>query len=196
MIYKLCLCAICLCVVLVVYDQFVREDSPVVVVSPQQKAVMKTGDMIFSSGDSFKSSIVKLFTPGSKRETSFSHCGLIVRQQGQPYVVHMSIDSDKIVKESLDEFVTNNSVIAFDLLAMSEMVDSSRFVGEIDRLLALKVPFDHAYDASDSQRLYCTEMIAWLYYSQSNVNLYLHDDRGDIIYPDELYDKVKHTLTH
>lgn len=154
-------------------------------VSKEEKELLCTGDIIFTEGVSFKSDIVRVLS--NKGEHKFSHCGIIISDTTETYVVHMSIDEQKIVKEEINSFCTQNTVNSFCVSRVSGAVIDKRFKDAIDSLLKMEIGFDDSYNADNHAELYCSELICMLYEEQCQVNMYPFEERTSYIYPNELY---------
>lgn len=126
------------------------------VIPEELSSNVRTGDLIFSKGHSFKSDIVRM---GGKRKSDISHVGFIQVKEDSVYVVHMSIDDDKIMSEPLETFIVRNKVRGYSLRRLMPNIDIDRLDGVLDSLLRSRIAFDNHYNMVDDTEYYCTELI-------------------------------------
>lgn len=93
----------------------------------------------------------------------FSHCGVIVEQNGKLFVVHTLSsnvsDFDGMQIHPLDEFVRQSKPGSIAVTRLIDSADVRVLIKESLRFLEAKVPFDHDFDLHDGSTLYCSEMI-------------------------------------
>lgn len=127
---------------------------------PCIQSQIETGDLILSSGESFKSRIVKVFENKSNNSIDYSHIGVFVRDKDSIYIMHMSVDANCIKKENLKQFILNNEVIAYDIYQMKEAnAHKNQLKNIIDSIYSLQKPFDNFFDINSEDTYYCTELI-------------------------------------
>ncbi len=124
-----------------------------------QRAVSacRDGDLVFRYGNGFLS---PYFRDASTVHKRFSHTGVIVFQNGLPWVVHSDAHSmtgiGKVHLVRLDEFLSGASDYAFYRLGASGNVGlrisqaASSYIGR---------QFDTEFDTQDASKLYCSELV-------------------------------------
>lgn len=121
---------------------------------------IKSGDLILSVGDSFKSRIVKTFEKSTDTKVNYSHIGVFLKDADSVHIVHMSIDDGFIKREGLKDFIENNGVIEYDIYRMTiPTPDPDRLYSIIDSVADTPKPFDHSFDMETDDSYYCTEFI-------------------------------------
>ncbi len=185
---------------LLIYDRYRVHDTKWATITQEQRAILMSGDVIFTEGNSLKSDMVRMAS-GVTAEQNFSHCGFIVAERAEGteqrediaiYVVHMSINKGVIVKEPIDSFWSNNKVTSYAICRAEGFEQSRALELALEELLLGQVNFDNSYDASQSEELYCTELICYIFERVGGVNLYPYDDLKRFIYPNNLFET--HTL--
>lgn len=120
---------------------------------------LENGDVIFRRENSFWGDIA---TSIARRDGSYSHTGIILLQNGSPYVVHAYADAKtnnaQVSMQPLAEFLKNSSASAYFRLnfapAIREEVAKQAF-GYYQR----KTPFDDKFSLDDDKAVYCTELV-------------------------------------
>lgn len=122
-------------------------------------ALIATGDLVLRLGDGFYS---LFFRNMSTRERRFSHVGIAVVERGQVFVIHAEADertgiggvrSDPVgvfLKQAIDWGVYRIRAPATDRSAIARAAQD---------YLARATPFDMDFDAADTTRLYCSELV-------------------------------------
>lgn len=126
----------------------------------------QTGDVFFSVGDSWKSVAVRSLTSVRNfnvSDSTPSHCGIVVVESGVVKLVHASTSAQKIVKETPDEYLEKNGSYCLFARKSPAGLDTVGIKHHADSLVANAIPFDFEFDHSDSNSLYCTEMVVHLY---------------------------------
>lgn len=124
---------------------------------PPDTSRWHTGDIFFSTGHSWKSDAVRLL--GGHSDDGISHCGFIVRRRDSVFLIHMSPDKGRIVKETPADFAASGTVAAITARRLSPAPDTTRLIPRLNRLLAQEKPFDSRFDTKDTTAYYCTELI-------------------------------------
>jgi hypothetical protein len=131
--------------------------------SDSVRTILKTGDLVLRCG---RDQISTLFRQLNARDRSYSHCGVAVRTDSGIYVWHITggvagTYQGGICAEPLHEFISAERNSAWALLRLPLGDSEARQFSQ--RILALKVRrirFDHHFDLTTDQELYCTEMVA------------------------------------
>ncbi len=127
------------------------------------------GDIVLRRGDGPLS-----FHLSNTTKEAFTHCGIIVKEDHQLKVIH-----------SLGGQVSQHQIDGVQLTTLTHFVDfasdsllyicrpifvdsaNSKVAKEAYRYLAKKVPFDHRFSMLSKEKLYCSEL---LYYVFKNIN--------------------------
>lgn len=117
----------------------------------------QTGDIFFSSGNSWRSEVVRLVGGSTCHRTS--HCGFIIIKDGAPQLVHMSVDKNELVSESVSEYARVNDVGSIHAMRLKQLPDTALLRRNIEKLLASGKRFDNNFDLSDTTEYYCTELV-------------------------------------
>lgn len=125
---------------------------------------LEEGDILLRRGSSFISTMISRATPSAR---GMSHCGIVIWEKEEWQVIHSisgSIsDQDGIRMESIQSFVSK---------AHNDMIWHIKPAFEVDRkklgksaryYLSQRTPFDHDFDLSNDNRLYCTEFVRCVY---------------------------------
>lgn len=133
---------------------------------------LRNGDLIFRSGTSQDSRLVRLFD----RESVYSHIGLLDVRQATPYVVHIepgSGDGDSLVRrEMLETFLAPERASSFAVLHVIPP-DDRRGVAALEAALRYQsqgVVFDKHYDLQTADEMYCSELV-WRAYVEAGLDL-------------------------
>lgn len=170
-----------------IYDRYNPKDMQWATITNHEKALLMSGDIVFTDGNSVKSDAVRMAS-GAKDDLDYSHCGIIIIESDNVYVVHMSINKGMIVKELIDNFWSTNRVNDYAICRVEGFVSTQKIEEELNKLLHNKVLFDNGYNAMDSDELYCTELVCYIYNNVSDVNLYPFEDQSVCIYPNNLFE--------
>lgn len=148
----------------------------------------ESGDIVFLRSDNFRSRLVGLLRLG---RDEFAHVGLVVRDEaGHSWIIHSKPRSDNmfghdgVIVEPWDTFVIRGRVAGLRLFRVRTDNGAIGSAVEIARDLAQSgIEFDHEFDRTESERLYCTEFVE-LVFEAAGVNLVPADISSDqILYP-------------
>lgn len=118
----------------------------------------QTGDIFFSAGNSWRSAAVRLLGSDSKDETT--HSGfIVVNEQGEPMMVHMSTETGRIAMESIAHYGAMNDVRTITARRLRVAPDTVALRRELMRLMAEGKRFDNEFDLQDTTEYYCTELV-------------------------------------
>jgi uncharacterized protein YycO len=129
----------------------------------------KSGDIVFLNGTSFRSRTVRLL---QKYSSDYSHVGIVVVENGVPYVVHADPSDDKVVRQRWADIVARGDISGGAVYRVRGGDDATLAVvvetaGEYARNA---IPFDHEFDLKTTDKLYCTELV-WRAYKAAGVEL-------------------------
>lgn len=127
--------------------------------TPMPDSLFRPGDLIMRLGRAHYSPVMaaRLSEVGA-----YSHVGILAKEEGQWVVLHAEESSEKHfdggVMEPVEGFFSGAYRVA---LFRTDLTDQQRadFVSAAKRLVALGLPFDIAFDATDTTSLYCTELV-------------------------------------
>lgn len=148
----------------------------------------KTGDIFFSVGDSWKSIVVRGLTGVRDLEmpdSTPSHCGIVLRDKENVWLVHESTDKKKLVKEKALEYQKINGSYCIFVRSVPSNIDTARLKRNIDHWLRMEKPFDFDFNHRDSTALYCTEFVVELM-EKNGCNIFSALRENQYIYPKEL----------
>ncbi|MFD2907485.1 YiiX/YebB-like N1pC/P60 family cysteine hydrolase [Flavobacterium ardleyense] len=127
---------------------------------------IEEGDLILRKGYGYFSDIIADHL--NTKEFDVTHAGILTKKKNEWYVIHsLSSDVSKIDGmqiEKLSRFLkySQPNKIIISRLKNATVEQRKQISVEALKLVALKVPFDHHGDISDSSKLYCTEMIWYI----------------------------------
>lgn len=134
--------------------------------SEQEKGFLHDGDIILRQGYGFFSrSIAQL----QNSEIPVTHCAMISKKENELKVIHSLSSSvseiDGVQKQSLQHFL-NESVPNSIIVCRYKGTDAQRIAlkERAEYYLQQKVPFDHQFDRSESQKMYCTELFRNIFF--------------------------------
>jgi len=134
---------------------------------------VENGDMIFRRGVGLASDFVVSVDAASR----FSHVGIICKQDGQTYVIHILPDEgrgddDSVRMEPLSLFLSpaNASGFAVCRLSGKHRAVAQRAASQALAFWKKQVCYDYDLDASNARRLYCSELV-WQAYKMAGIDL-------------------------
>ena len=159
---------------------------------------LRAGDVVFRRGGSMMSrSVVALDAHGR-----YSHVGIVVDSSGQKMVVHavpgepdFAGDEDRVKMDAPERFFSSVNAIVGEVCRPADSLSAAHAAQEALRIYRRHVLFDHDYDADDTTRMYCTEVVA-LAYERAGVALLPAEPHHinipglhvDCYFPSDLYD--------
>ncbi len=147
----------------------------------------KSGDIIFVEGTSLRSSVVRFLEWG---RADYSHVGLIVLEDGIPFIIHADPKQRRVVKERWDAVLSPDrasGAAVFRVIGASEPV-VSRACQFAEQYFSHAVPFDDEFDLNTDKKLYCTELV-WRVYLSVGLDLRIRPNtERKYLLPSELID--------
>lgn len=141
---------------------------------PFPEVLLREGDLVFRKG----SGLVSHAVLSADKNGMYSHIGIIVRDSDKWKVIHAvpgepdyKGDPDRVKLENVQEFFGREKAVAGALMRLIadslSAVEASEKAMEVYRRHTL---FDHVYDWQDTTKMYCTELI-WFVYKCSGIDL-------------------------
>ena len=131
---------------------------------------VQSGDLIFRAGNGVAGGFLESTDP----ETKYSHVGLVVIQQESPFVIHASLTGDsnggKVMLDSLETFLARDQATAVAVYRPRDEETIESAIAIAKNYVEEEIPFDSGFDLSDSERLYCTELV-WRAYQEAGLDL-------------------------
>lgn len=124
------------------------------------------GDIVFRRGGSMMSrSVVALDAHGQ-----YSHVGIVVDSAGCPMVVHAvpgepdyGGDVDRVKMDTPERFFSSENAVVGEVCRHADTLVARQAAREAWRVYRRNILFDHDYDAADTTRMYCTELVVHAY---------------------------------
>ena len=125
------------------------------------KKLLRSGDLIFRNGIDEVSRAARSF---NRKDTSYSHCGLVLVENGIPYVYHalggVYNPDQKLMRQPVDSFANpaeNNAVGAWRYELDSLQEKKLNVIVQYYYLAGLK--FDLFFNFKTDDRMYCAEFV-------------------------------------
>lgn len=122
----------------------------------------KSGDLIFRSGNDETSHAARQM---SRIDTSFSHCGIVIKENSQAYVFHSIGGADnpsgRLLKQPIDQFCNlsqNNSFAIYRLSSRLKVEAAIKSV--VNQYYIQGLTFDLYYNLRTDHAMYCSEFVA------------------------------------
>lgn len=146
--------------------------------------MLREGDIIFRQGIGLTSHIVR----AADGSGTYSHAGIVARGKNGWLVIHAvpdepeyEGDEDRVKAEKVSDFFSPEKAACGAVMRVS--VDSviaakaSRHAWEI---FARHTLFDHLYDLNDTTKMYCTELV-WFVFHQEGILLVHTADNNNVL---------------
>jgi hypothetical protein len=126
------------------------------------QSLLQEGDLVLRLNHDPASQFIKYF---NRRDKSYSHAGIVLFENGYPYVYHI-VNGDEnpnkqIRKDSLFRFCNPRKNFGFGIYRYK--IDSEE-AGKLKAVLLdwrkKKIRFDHDFNLATDDLMYCSEMIA------------------------------------
>ncbi len=150
------------------------------------------GDIVFRTGRSWVSRFILL----ADKESIYSHIGIVVYHDHRWKVVHavpgepdFPGDKDRVKMDDLttffkSEYAKHGALMRFDTDSIS-----NKAAKKAVEIFLRNVLFDHEYDLEDSTKMYCTEMIHFVFDKSGGVDL-TEGRRSKVNSPATSYDYI------
>lgn len=140
------------------------EDSTQKAIIPKE-CMFQEGDIVFRRGKGIESKAV-LYADGGL----YSHVGIVVDYQGKKMIIHSvpweqehKDDKDKIKMDSIEGFFSYERAAVGAICRPIDSLVCKQSAKYAIELFSNGVLFDHDYDSSDTSKLYCTELLTFIY---------------------------------
>ena len=127
---------------------------------------LRTGDVVFRRGGGFTSKVVL----AADVKGEYSHIGIVVDSAGTKMIVHAvpdepdyEGDKDRVKMEAPEHFFSTEFTLIGEVCRPCDSVIARKAAEVAMRQYRKRVLFDHAYDDTDSTKMYCTELIAYAF---------------------------------
>ncbi len=165
------------------------------------------GDLAFRRGTGLTSRVVL----AADHRGLYSHVGLLKRMEARWYVVHAVPgepdypgDEDRVKVDAVEHFFSRPLAAGGAVMRVKDAPERARRAVEHALVLYRNgVLFDHEYDLTDTTRMYCTEMVDFVYKKEgvdlsegrlSRVNIPLFN--GDYLLPNDIAQSGKLCLIY
>ena len=139
-------------------------DSNKGIIIPQESEFYE-GDIVFRRGKGLNSEAI-LYADGG----NYSHVGIVVNYLGKKMIVHAvpqereyEDDMDRIKMDSIQDFFSKEKALVGAICRPYDKSICKRSARLAIELYNKKILFDHDYDSSDTSKLYCTELLMFIY---------------------------------
>lgn len=127
-----------------------------------EDCTLHTGDLVFRRGGGVTShTVIALDKKGE-----YSHVGIVVDSAGVKMVVHavpdepdFEGDPDRVKMDSPETFFSSIHARLGEVCRPKDSLVACRTAEEAMKVYLRHTLFDHAYDDSDTTRMYCTELV-------------------------------------
>ena len=131
------------------------------------ETILKEGDIVFRRGQSIASMVVL----AAEKEGGYSHIGIMVKDSAGWRVIHaVPGETDKenpteiMKKETLSQFFAPDRAVAGAIFRLDTTETIAVMAAQKAQVLfERKLLFDHNYDLEDSTKMYCTELLFFVY---------------------------------
>lgn len=125
------------------------------------KPLLQSGDMIFRSGNDEVSQAARSF---NRKDTSFSHCGLVLMENDSLFVYHALgggyNPSQKLLRQPIDSFcnpIENNTIGIYRYPLTSLQVKKLENV--VQEFHQAEIQFDLFFNFKSDDKMYCAEFV-------------------------------------
>lgn len=132
--------------------------------------LLRDGDVVFRRGVGVLSRAVVM----ADKQGHYSHIGIVVKKDDKWKVVHavpgepdFEGDPDRVKMDDLTQFFANERAKTGALMRVSaDSILCRQAAYHAFNLYKANILFDHDYNLNDSSRMYCTELIDFVYKQQ------------------------------
>lgn len=129
--------------------------------------LFQDGDLAFRRGTGLTSRVVL----AADKSGAYSHVGILKWMDGKWHVIHAVPgepdyrgDEDRVKAEAIESFFARTRAASGAVMRVEDAPEPARrAAGHARRLFRAGVLFDHEYDLTDTVRMYCTELVDYVY---------------------------------
>lgn len=128
----------------------------------EAEGLLKAGDIVVRLNNDPSSQFVKNF---NRRDKKYSHAGIVLFENGYPYVYHMVNGSEnpdgKLRKDSLARFCNPRKNFSFGIFRYSLRQDEIKNVNSVlHKWYRNSLVFDNRFDLKTDNKMYCSELVS------------------------------------
>lgn len=127
---------------------------------------LQEGDVVFRMGGGLVSHIVN----AADRDGNYSHLGIVCDSAGTAVIIHAvpgepdyKGDHDRVKMSTLDDFFSSLKATRGEVRRTNDTVIARRAARHALDIYRRGTLFDHDYDDHDSSRMYCCELVEFVY---------------------------------
>ncbi len=141
--------------------------------------LLRNGDLVTRAGNDFTSESLRRL---NRRDTSFSHCGIVSIEQDTVFVYHAlggEFNPDQaLLRESFERFASPRINRGFGIFRFPlTTTDQEQLLALVRLLHRARVPFDMDFDLATNDRLYCAEFVSKAYRAGTRQQLHFDSSR-------------------
>jgi hypothetical protein len=126
------------------------------------QSLLKEGDLVVRLNRDPSSLFIKYF---NRRDKKYSHSGIVLFENGRPYVFHIvngeENPGEKMRMDSLSRFCNPGKNRAYGIFRYNmNDVEIKRLKEYIHKVYADGIRFDHRFDLTSDDRMYCSELVS------------------------------------
>jgi hypothetical protein len=134
------------------------------------QSLLRDGDLVVRLNRDFTSQFIKNF---NRHDKSFSHSGMVLFENGRPYVFHMISGGEnpdgKMKKDLLEQFWNPRKNSSYGIYRYDiSRCEIQKLKGIVYKWYAQGLQFDSAFNLSSDNKMYCAEMISKALYQATN----------------------------
>ncbi len=153
---------------------------------------LKAGDVVLRCGNGVTGRVVRYADGGS----AYSHVGIVVDSAGVTMIVHAVPDEhdfqgdvDRVKMDYPDMFFSSIRTNNGRVLRSADSVAAAKAASAAYDIYRRRVLFDHDYDIRDTTKMYCSELVEFVYRKASGVSI-TENRRRSVNLPAIEYDDV------
>lgn len=128
----------------------------------QAQSLLQEGDLVLRLNHDPASQFIKYF---NRIDKSYSHAGIVLFENGYPYVYHIvngaENPGEQIKRDSLFRFCNPRKNFGFGIYRYNiDSAEVRKLKEVIHDCQKRKVQFDHSFNLSTDDHMYCSEMVA------------------------------------
>ena len=135
-------------------------------------------------------------------EGEYSHVGIVVDTMGRKMIVHavpgepdFEGDVDRVKLDSVEKFFSSVYAVRGAVTRPADSLCARRAAQKAKELFRRGVLFDHDYDLSDTTKLYCTELVLFVFENAGQKLIHTKPShvelpmlKADVYYPSDVYE--------